>query len=161
MKNQNIWEIINNMMENKYALAYSEVLEILKYVNIEDFNKIPKSKIKLFEKYRDKQYMFCYDINKTLNEQNVSEITKGILILLFRDYWANEIQREKIIKKQNYDRIKLEEEKREKYNPDSIFKSREIKYTEIPTSNITSMIEYKESVFKRVIDKIKSIFAKK
>lgn len=34
-------------------------------------------------------------------------------------------------------------------------------YTEIPTSNITSMIEYKESVFKRVIDKIKSIFAKK
>ncbi len=149
------------MMENKYALAYSEVLEILKYVNIEDFNKIPKSKIKLFEKYRDKQYMFCYDINKTLNEQNVSEITKGILILLFRDYWANEIQREKIIKKQNYDRIKLEEEKREKYNPDIIFKNKEIKSTENPTLDNVSMIIYKKSIFKRFLDKIKSIFAKK
>ena len=38
-------------MENlEYANAYSEVLEIIKYISEEDYNKIPKSKIKCFEK---------------------------------------------------------------------------------------------------------------
>lgn len=146
------------MIESKYALAYSEVLEILKYIKIEDYKKIPKNKIKLFETYQDKHYMFKYDINKTLNEQNVSEITKGILILLYRDYWANEIQREKIIKKQNKDTIKLEQEKIEKYNLDSIFKNKYKKSIGNTTSNVVSMIEYKESIFKKFIDKIKSKF---
>ena len=69
----------------------------------------------------------------------------------------------KLIKelKQNYDRIKLEEEKRQNYNPNNIFKNKEIKSIENPTSDIVSMIEYKESAFKRFLDKIKSIFAKK
>ncbi len=149
------------MIDIEYANAYSEVLEILKYIPIKDYNKIPKNKIELFEKNSNDEHRFIYNPNKTLEEQNVTKRAKAIIAILFRDYWANEIQREKIIKKQNYDRIKLEEEKRQNYNPNNIFKNREIKYTEIPTSNITSMIEYKESVFKRVIDKIKSIFAKK
>ena len=106
------------MVDNKYAIAYSEVLEILKHIPLEDYNKIPKTKIELFETNADNEYTFNYDPSKTLEEQNVSNITKGIIILLFRDYWATEIQRNKIIAKQNYDRMKLEEKK---YNPDNIF----------------------------------------
>jgi len=109
------------MVDNKYAVAYSEVLEILKHIPIEDYNKIPKNEIELFETYADNDYTFNYDTSKTLEEQNVSDITKGIIILLFRDYWATEIQRNKIIAKQNYDRMKLEEEKKAKNNPDNIF----------------------------------------
>jgi hypothetical protein len=109
------------MVDNKYAVAYSEVLEILKHIPIEDYNKIPKNEIELFEAYADNDYTFNYDTSKTLEEQNVSDITKGIIILLFRNYWATEIQRNKIIAKQNFDRIKLEEKKKEKYNPDNIF----------------------------------------
>jgi len=104
------------MVDNKYGVAYSEVLEILEHIPIEDYNKIPKNEIELFEAYADYNYTFNYDTSKTLEEQNVSDITKGIIILLFRDYWATEIQRNKIIAKQNYDRIKLEEEKKAKYN---------------------------------------------
>ena len=99
------------MVNNKYGIAYSEILEILKHIPIEDYNKIPKSEIELFKAYADDNYTFTYDSTKTLAEQNVSDITKGLIILLFRDYWATEIQRNKIIAKQNYDRIKLEEEK--------------------------------------------------
>ena len=94
------------MVDSKYGIAYSEVLEILKHIPIEDYNK---------------DFTFNYDSSKTLEEQNVSNITKGIIILLFRDYWATEIQRNKIVSKQNYDRVKLEEKKKEKYNPDNIF----------------------------------------
>ena len=109
------------MVDNKYAIAYSEVLEILKHIPLEDYNKIPKTKIELFKTNADNEYTFNYDPSKTLEEQNVSNITKGIIILLFRDYWATEIQRNKIIAKQNYDRMKLEEKKKENYNPDNIF----------------------------------------
>lgn len=109
------------MVDSKYGIAYSEVLEILKHIPIEDYNKIPRNEIELFETYTDKDFTFNYDSSKTLEEQNVSNITKGIIILLFRDYWATEIQRNKIVSKQNYDRVKLEEKKKEKYNPDNIF----------------------------------------
>ena len=109
------------MVDNKYAVAYSEVLEILKHIPLEDYNKIPKTKIELFETNANNDYTFKYDPSKTLEEQNVSNITKGIIILLFRDYWATEIQRNKIIAKQNYDRMNLEEKKKGKYNPDNIF----------------------------------------
>ena len=109
------------MVYNKYAIAYSEVLEILKYIPIEYYNKIPKAKIELFEKNANNLYTFNYDSNKTLEEQNVSSITKGIIILLYRDYWATEVQRNKITVKQNYDRMKLEEKKKEKNNLDNIF----------------------------------------
>lgn len=149
------------MIDIEYANAYSEVLEIIKYIPIKDYNKIPKNKIKLFEKNANNEHEFKYNPNKTLEEQNVTKRAKAIIAILYRDYWANEIQRKKIIKKQNYDRIKLDEEKKNNHNPDIIFKNKEKKSIENPTSSIVSMIGYKESVFKRVLDKIKSIFAKK
>lgn len=100
------------MIDIEYANAYSEVLEILKYIPIEDYDKIPKNRINLFKIYANKDYAFCYDTTKTLDEQKVSKIAKGIIAILFRDYWAIEIQKEKIIAKQNYDRMQIIEEKK-------------------------------------------------
>lgn len=100
------------MIDIEYANAYSEVLEILKYIPIEDYDKIPKNRINLFRAYANKDYAFCYDTTKTLDEQKVSKIAKGIIAILFRDYWATEIQKEKIIAKQNHDRMQIIEEKK-------------------------------------------------
>lgn len=100
------------MIDIEYANAYSEVLEILKYIPIEDYDKIPKNRINLFKTYANKDHAFCYNTTKTLDEQNVSKIAKGIIAILFRDYWATEIQKEKIIAKQNHDRMKDIEEKK-------------------------------------------------
>ena len=88
------------MADIQYANAYTEVLDILKYISKEDYEKIPKSKIKVFEENSNKNYSFTYDENKTLDEQNVSEIAKAIIAILFRDYWATKEQRYVIIKKQ-------------------------------------------------------------
>ena len=115
------------MVSVEYANAYSEVLEILKYISKEDYEKIPNSKIELFETNHNKDYIFKYNPNKTLDEQNVSKIAKAIIAILFRDYWATEIQKEKIITKQNYDRKQLEEKKKERYNSDNLFKNNEKK----------------------------------
>lgn len=83
------------MVDIKYANAYSEVLEILKYIPVEDYNKIPKNKIELFKTNANNDYSFKYNPNKTLDEQNVSKTAKAIIAILFRDYWATEIQRKK------------------------------------------------------------------
>ena len=115
------------MVSVEYANAYSEVLEILKYISKEDYEKIPNSKIELFETNHNKDYIFKYNPNKTLDEQNVSKTAKAIIAILFRDYWATEIQKEKIITKQNYDRMQLEEKKKERYNPDNLFNNNEKK----------------------------------
>ncbi len=115
------------MVSVEYANAYSEVLEILKYISKEDYEKIPNSKIELFETNHNKKYIFKYNPNKTLDEQNVSKTAKAIIAILFRDYWATEIQKEKIITKQNYDRKQLEEKKKERYNSDNLFKNNEKK----------------------------------
>mgnify|MGYP006990043184 CR=1 FL=1 len=149
------------MVNSNYALAYSEVLEILRYIPQEDYDKIPKEKIEFYNKNANKNYIFNYDPDKTLEEQKVSDITKGIIILLFRDYWATDKQKEKIIAKQVYDRKKLEEEKRAMYNPDDIFKNN-ISDTENNTSENVAIVEYIEQKwYQKIITKILNIFRKK
>ena len=134
------------MIKSEYGIAYKEVLEILKCIPIEDYNKIPKDKIELFETNANKDYIFNYDPNKTLNEQNVSKIAKGIIAILFRDYWATETQRQKIINIQNYERRKLEEEKLKKYNPDNLFKNSSTENTS-ETIKEKALIETKKEKF--------------
>ena len=146
------------MVEVKYANAYKEILEILKYITIEEYKKIPKNKIDFFETNANDKYVFNYDSNKTLKEQNVSDIAKCIIILLFRDYWATDKQREKIIAKQKYDRQILEKQKCEKYNPNEIFQKRSnyLKESSVNSlKNNTQIIEYKEPKwYKKIIEKI-------
>ncbi len=147
------------MVNTEYANAYSEVIEILKYISIEEYNKIPKSKIRSFEANANKEYKFKYNPNLTLNEQGVSKRAKAIIAILFRDYWATPIQKEKIIAKQNYDRMQIEKEKQEKYSNDNIFKNKEVNTKTIETNN-NSMIKYKQSFFSKILKNIKQIFSK-
>lgn len=145
-------------MENmEYANAYTEVIEILKYISKEDYNKIPKNKINLFETDANKEYKFTYNPNLTLNEQNVSKRAKAIIAILFRDYWATEKQRKKIIAKQNNDRMQIEKNKKERYNPDNLFYSRTQK-SEHTNNETISLTEYKETFFSKILKKIRQIF---
>lgn len=144
------------MVDEKYSIAYSEVLEILKHISQEDYEKIPKSKIELYKENANKNYVFNYNPTKTLNEQNVSKIAKGIIAILFRDYWATPEQREKIIKKQNNDRIQIEMEKTKKYNPD-VFKSKNKE--EVKTKALVNV--EKSKWYEKFFTFIKNIFGKK
>ncbi len=155
------------MIENisiEYANAYTEVLEILSKMSKNDYNKIPRDMIQVFEIYSNKEYTFEYDFKKDFDQQGISKRAKLILAILFRDYWANDNQREKIIAKQNYDRQKLEEEKRKIYNTD-IFKNKENNIEIDGIDNISEQVnmiqyEHKKSIIKKIINKLKSIFRK-
>ena len=89
------------MVSTEYRIAYSEVLEILKYISKEELNKIPSNMIEMFKANASTESKFVYNPEKTLKEQNVSEIARTIIAILVRDYWATETQREKILSIQN------------------------------------------------------------
>ena len=142
------------MVSAEYANAYSEVLGILKYISREDYEKIPKNRIEVFEVNSNKEYNFDYDPEKTLDEQNVSKRTKAIIGLLFRDYWATEEQKSKIVAKQNYEREKLIKEQKNLFK----YKNRNMKESEIINCEEKFLQEPKDNIFKRIFKRIKCIF---
>jgi len=142
------------MVSLDYRVAYSEVLEILKYVPKDYVNKIPNEMLQTFKQNANENYEFKYNVDKTLIEQNVSKTARYIIAILFRDYWATPEQRDKIIAKEKYDLDKIEQQKIEKYSYDNLFKTRP--KDDIAIDN-NEMIIYKETIFKKIIEKIKRI----
>ena len=135
------------MVATEYKIAYSEVLEILKYISKEELNKIPQDMLEMFKTNASNENQFVYNPNKTLQEQNVSEIARTIIAILFRDYWATETQRAKILAKQNYDREKIKEEI---YNTNNIFQKHDTNQKQNSMTNEVAMVEYKESIFTKI-----------
>lgn len=149
------------MIAENYACAYKEVIEVLKYTKREDVNKIPKSRILLWRINMNKDYDFKIDATKTLEEQNLSKEAKAIIANIFKKYWATDYQKERIEAKEKYDIEQMEKEKYQKYNPEDIFKNRkQTIQQENSESNTIAMVEYKEPLFKRILNKIKNIFNK-
>lgn len=149
------------MIAENYACAYREVIEVLKYTKREDVNKIPKYRILLWKTNMKKDYDFNIDTSKTLEEQNLSDEAKAIIANIFKKYWATDYQKQRIEAKEKYDMEQLEKEKYEKYNPDDIFKNRkQASSNDENISNTVAIVEYKESIFKKIIDKIKRLFIK-
>ena len=149
-------------MENKYLKAYKEVIEILNFVPKESVDKIPQKMIDTFKSKMDNDYEFKIDINKSFEEQNLLDETKAIFANIFRDYWATPYQRERIEAKEKYDRQKIEEEKKAKYNPDGIFKKRnnvdiEEKIEETNINNLPIEVK-KEKFYQKIISFFKKVF---
>ena len=146
-------------MTNNYSKAYKEVIEILKYVPEKDVQKIPNKILEMFKNKMDKEYIYKVDIQKDFEEQNMLEETRAMLANMFRDYWATEYQRDRIINKQKYDLIQFESKKQEKCNPNDIFKNnKKEEINKIPST--TTLIEYKETLYSKFINYMKNIFRK-
>lgn len=136
------------MISRSYAKAYTEVLEIIRYFSKEEYEKIPKEKIEFYKKYKDPDYIFSINPEIDLSEQNISKEANAIIVNLFRDYYANEKQKVKIKEILELNQKKEEDKKREKYNPDNMFKKNNKQHivSEQPENN-NVLIEYKESIF--------------
>lgn len=143
------------MIDENYSNICSEVLTILEKLPIEDYEKIPKDLIEGFENNKNPDYTFEYDYSKSLVEQKTDDMTKGIIDSLFRDYIATEEEKESI---KEYERRKIDEEekiKREKYNPDVLFASTQDSKEQFEEN---SLIRKEDSLYKKILNWIKSIF---
>lgn len=143
------------MINSTYAKAYTEVLEIIKYFPEEEYAKIPAEKIKFYKDNMDKEYNFTINPEIDLAKQNISPEANAIIVNIFKDYFATEEEKVKIKEILDLNQKKEEQEKREKYNPDDIFKkvNNNVETTNIELSKNnanTALIEYKESFFTRL-----------
>lgn len=146
------------MVKENYTYAYREVIELLKYFSLEDINKIPEDLIKVFLKNMETKYDYKVQEGKPFEEQEMLDETKVIFAIIFRDYWATDYQRERILAKEENDKRKLEEQKAKKYNSDNLFKTRKIEKT---VNKEMLPIEVKEeTLLSKIINKIKNIFKK-
>ena len=135
--------------------AYTEVYTILQDLNEEEFNKIPAEIIETIEANRNEEYEYELDDELELKEQPMLPETKAILFNLFRDYLATPEQKAKIIRMQNEERQKNELKKSKMYSTD-VFENKEEKKIETPEKEIVQLVKYKENIFKKILNKIKS-----
>lgn len=141
-----------------YNDACTEASIILSFLNIDEYNKIPKNVIQKIERNKNTKYIFSFDENVEIKNQKLLKETKAILFNIFRDYLATPKQRNIIIKMQKEERNKKNEIKKIKYNPNNIFKNNIYSRKEnnkINQSN-DSIIIKRENVFVKVINKIKN-----
>ncbi len=146
------------MVQENYAIAYKEVIELLKFFSLEDIEKIPDSFIKALLANMDESYDYKVDKEKTFEEQEMLDETRTIFAIIARDYWATPYQRQRILAKEANDIRKEEEAAKKLYSADNLFKNKK-KYQ---GSSENLPVEVKEdNIFKKILNKIKSIFRKK
>lgn len=142
-------------MKQNLQNAYSEICEILNLLEKEYVDKIPEKIKVFFENEKNNEYKCKIDINIPLEKQNLQKETLTILAILYLNYWyENEEEKQELIKYFN----DIDKQNQEKYNMNNIFKQ---KHKDTNNIEETTLIEYKESYLKKIINKIKRLFFKK
>lgn len=113
-------------------------------------NKVPNNLITTIRENMDMNYT---------NTSELLEETKEILYAILNKYVLNQTQKEKLAEYYRFYDAKMEAEKVKKYQYENLFDNnkKEIKKVEKNTNNI-SLVLYKENIFIKLINKIKSIF---
>lgn len=152
-------------MKQEYKEAFTEVNEIIKMMPIELVNKIPSKFREMIVEEKDKNYI--PDIKEPIEKCKLKNETIIILGLIYRDFLCSPDERKKLQEKdarelQEVEKA-IEEEIREKYNPDDIFKNRnKIVLQEEQTSEETRMtIVQEEKWYQKIFNLIKGLFRKK
>ena len=108
-------------MDELYAKAYVEVLEIINNMDEKYKKAIPKKLLELFEKNKDKKYNYqISDI--TLKKQTLSKEAIGILIILEIKYWCKDEKTKRLLKRiLSLNEYKYQKKLQNRYDLNNIF----------------------------------------
>ncbi len=147
------------MVSVEYSEAIVEVLDILENSEENIVEKIPKKLMEFWQKNKSTTYKPNLDHSKTINEMNLKSKTKSLITMIYLNYLCDNAEKDRInlILKDNEE--KYQKELKEKYNSDNIFKksSQKSEMKEKSVERSVQMTEYKETMLKRIINKIKNI----
>ena len=135
-----------------------EVEYVLNRMNEQNIKKVPKKFWDFINENKDINYNFKYDDSKSILENSLHLDSIAILTYININFLLDSKSKKEMIKLLKEDELIAEEEKRKRYNPDTIFKDKE-KNIEQPINSM-KMIEYKESILKKIILKIKKFLDK-
>lgn len=146
-------------MKEVYREAFSEIDEIFKLMPISFINKIPTKFRDMIHNEKSKEYQPI--IEEPLENYTLKDETIIILSLIYRDFLCSKEEKERL-KMRDVQRMKeVEEELREKYNVDNLFKNRQKgqEYEQVQTNNSLLVIEEKKW-YKKIFNIIKRFFSK-
>ena len=154
------------MLSIEFRESISDVLDILEHMEKEYVEKIPEKFMKFLEENRATQYVPYLDHSKKLTEMNLKEKTKDILAVIYMYYWCTPKEKEEYIEllKSNeriYQEVINEERAQREKERQKAKQEREEKNkeeTKEKSIDETPMVYEKESVFKRMVRKIKRVF---
>lgn len=136
-----------------YNKRLVEVDEVLNHLSKENLDKIPDEIKNLIKENKDKDYVWYFNENKPMKDQNLSRDTIAFLSYLNMEYLLNEEQKRFMEQIHKYNEQKNEQEKQKKYSNQIIFKKKE-------SIENKEMIIFKESLITKIIKRIKSLFKK-
>lgn len=138
----------------EYSKAYVEVLEVLKYLKEEEYKRVPKERIDIYDKFKDNDYYFEIDPEQELDTQ-LSSKTKAVLSNLFIRYISNESDRVEIFAKERKNIYEEELAKIQNVKLNPLFEKAN-KTKEVIEENQTLIVYKKNSFLKKVLNKIKT-----
>ena len=142
--------------------TYSEVNAFLQLIDSNMSNKIPKILKNFFKREMDKKYQPVLKKNIPLKKQNLRRKTIAIISSLYLQYWCTDMsKKEELLKTYKNNEIKYQEQLREKYNPDMLFKNKrnyDNNNNEKAENNTQMIVIDKDNIFTRFIKKIKLFF---
>ena len=146
-------------MEEKYKEAFAEVSEISKLMPQSMVNKIPKGFKDIIEK--EKSSTYNVNIKEPLEECKLKEETIIIMALIYRDFLCTEEERKELKKRDAEELKKAEEELREKYSTDKLFKKNsKDKVNELKEEKSIAVVE-NEKWYQKIFNLVKGLFGKK
>ena len=142
--------------------AYAEVDSILELMDTKYLLEIPNQIREMFKTKKANNYTKKIVANIPLQEQNLYPETLEILAALNYHYWCKDEKKKKELLKLYYENeSKKEQEIREKYSPDNIFKEKQMKSSVHENEeNVAMTIIEKESIWSKIINFMKKIFNK-
>jgi len=136
--------------------AFAEVDRILEIMPITLSNKIPQKFKEIIK--NEKSNTYVSSINEPIDKCPLKEETIIILALIYRDFLCDENERNKLKLRDSEALKAFEEELREKYNPDNIFKNkRKIDYG---TTTETAIDLIERRWYQKIFHIIKKFFLK-
>jgi len=95
------------MVNQSYAYAFAEVLEILKHTKKEDVDKISPKFMKYLYDNASKTYRPDLDHTKKVKDMELRKKTKVVLAIIYKKFWCDENQRVEFDKKMRENEVKI------------------------------------------------------
>lgn len=148
-------------MNSVNSETYTDISVIINMMPDEMKNKISNSFITFIENNKSSNYISSINPKIPIKDQNIRKETKEMLGIIYRDYLCSNEQRKKLIKEEQEEISKFEEELGEKYNPNDIFKNKQKEHNYEKEKVNVAMVEYKKETFiEKILKFFKSRFKK-
>ena len=147
-------EIMNNVISDKEKISFTEVYDIIMFLEETERNKIPKTFIEFVKANKQNNCITKINPYMPLDFQKISKETQSIIAYIYRRYLASEEEKEdfKIQEQKEFEseRKQLEE------NYNTFFNKKKI--IEKPIKNVSNLpvVVEKENIFKRLVNFIKN-----